>query len=368
MNRITTWVATALGMSISLGASAQMPKAADRAHAETADNWLRTDPPLDLFFKLPFDYLDDKATPPHERLYLADTLPPVDLDNAGIRRMVATKDIQCPELTCTYANGGKPVVIGYNPRYYAALKSQVGARPLEPISPSGAIKVVGKWKDKYPVRAVVALDRPVRSGGKLYFDPFEVVAALTPVDRKDVRPVLDCNLLCADWDDGRVVGYDPVAWAKFKRMWALKPQAERDAFYRQIKDMYQREQGVAAEERAYADRQAEKQAWRAAYNPPPMKDPGTSSGVPTRVIREAITGDQANYFNLTTWQETNTYVLKRGGESVHYVEYQAQWDIKKEHVRYVNSGGGIDFRSPRMQTKGTLGMVKRGSSWYLVSK
>jgi hypothetical protein len=57
-----------------------------------------------------------------------------------------------------------------------------------------------------------------------------------------------------------------------------------------------------------------------------------------------------------------------GGLPFHYIEYKAQWDIKKENIQYVNSGGGIDFASPRRQTTGTIGVVKRGNSWYKVSQ
>lgn len=52
MIRITAWIAIALDLAASLDVSAQRPRAADRAHAETPDSVLSTNPTLLAFMKL----------------------------------------------------------------------------------------------------------------------------------------------------------------------------------------------------------------------------------------------------------------------------------------------------------------------------
>lgn len=86
------------------------------------------------------------------------------------------------------------------------------------------------------------------------------------------------------------------------------------------------------------------------------------------VIRQAITSANPGGYDLTTWTEPNAYVQQERGEAVHYVEYQGTWYIKSDMVQYLGSKGGISFRSATLSTKGRVGLVKRGSSWYLVSK
>lgn len=340
----------------------------DQEHAERQASFYsgRVSHPI---YDLPLDYLDHPGMSAQDKVYLAQTLLPLDLDNPDVRSLVQNGSIACTPLTCV--RNGK--VIGYNYREYERLKAQVDASPAAPVQPSGAVPVKGRWHDAYPIygfdKVDTELNGPAYAGNKVFLDPFEVIAALTPVELADIRNRFRCHILC--WAGEDILGYDPVAFARYKRLFQAKSPDERAAFYEQIKRKHAdgvkaREDAQRASTQAKAQHQA-KQAWQAAYTPPPMSNPRTASRVPVEVIRNAITGNQAA-FRLTTWKEQNTYVLNREGEAVHYIEYTAQWDLKKENIEYLNSSGGISFPSARRQTSGTIGVVKRGNSWYQVAQ
>jgi len=319
-------------------------------------------------YDLPLDYLDHPSMSVQDKVYLAQTLVPLDFNNDDVRRLIQNKVITCTPLTCI--RDGK--VIGYDYRDYERLKAQLEDSPPPPVKPSGAVKVKGMWKDKYPIydfdgdRVTSDLTGPTYVGSKVFLDPFEIVAALTPVDVADIRNKFNCSILC-HVEKGAIIGYDPVAFARFKRLFEAKSQEQKAQFYAEIKKKHTDTLTQKADIDQYYAQAKAQNAWKATYNPPKISNPRTSSSVPVELIREAITGNQST-FNLTTWKEENTYVLNKDGESVHYIEYKAQWDIKKENTQYVNSGGGIDFPSPRRQTTGTIGLVKRGNSWYKVSQ
>lgn len=284
-------------------------------------------------------------------------------------RLIQQGQIVCTPLTCV--RNGK--VIGYSYPEYQRLKAQLDASPPPPVTPSGAVKVVGTLRDKFPIygfdKADIDLKGPAYAGSKVFLDPFEIIAALAPLDLADIKTAVSCHILC--WGGDVIVGYDPVAFARFKRLYEAKSQAERDQFLEEIKRKHA--DGVQARDRAMqasdqAAKQAKaRQAFEASYKPPQMMNPRTTGAVPIGVIRNAITGNQSA-FQLTTWRESNTYVRSHEGEAVHYIEYEAQWDLKKENISYLNSNGGISFPSARRQTTGTIGVVKRGNSWYVVSK
>lgn len=338
----------------------------DEEHSEKNSDYYRGSVSHPIY-DLPLDYLDHPSMSVQDKVYLAQTLRPLDFNDIEVRRLIKDKQITCTPLTCI--RNGK--VIGYNYREYERLKAQLEASPPAPVKPSGAVKVVGMWKDKYPIygfdkgRVETDLKGPAYADSQVFLDPFEIIAALTPVDTADIRKQFFCSILC--WAEGSIVGYDPVAFARFKRLFEAKSQEQKDQFYAEIKKKHTDALKQKADTEQYYAQAKAKNAWKATYNPPKMSNPRTSSAVPVEMIREAITGNQSA-FNLTTWKEENTYVLNKAGESVHYIEFKAQWDIKKENVQDVNSGGGIDHPSPRRQTTGTIGLVKRGNSWYKVSQ
>jgi hypothetical protein len=319
-------------------------------------------------YNLPLDYLDHPGMSLQDKVYLAQTLVPIDYTSADVTRMVRSGAIACTPLTCV--RDGK--VIGYSYPEYQRLKAALDASPPAPVTPSGAVKVVGMLRDRFPIygfdKVDIDLRGPAYAGSKVFLDPFEIIAALPALDA-DTRKAVSCRILC--WGGEAILGYDPVAFARFKRLHEAKSQTERDQFLEQIRQNHAA--GMQARDSArHASNQAAKQAksrqaFEAAYKAPQMSNPGTASAVPIGVIRNAITGNQSA-FHLTTWKESNTYVLNREGEAVHYVEYEAQWDLKRENIGYLNSSGGISFPSARRQTAGTVGVVKRGNSWYVVSK
>lgn len=320
-------------------------------------------------YDLPVDYLDHTGMSVQDKIYLAQTLVPLDFSSADVMRLIQQGEITCTPLTCV--RNGK--VIGYSYPEYQRLKVQLDASPPAPVTASGAVKVVGTLREKFPIygfdKVDIDLKGPAYAGSKVFLDPFEIIAALTPLDVADIKTVVSCHVLC--WGGDAIVGYDPVAFARFKRLYEAKSQAERDQFLEEIRRKHA--DGVYARDRArqasdQAAKQAKtKQAFEASYKPPQMTNPRTASAIPVAVVREAITGNQSA-FQLTTWKEANTYIRSREGESVHYIEYEAQWDLKKENIGYLNSNGGISFPSARRQATGTISVVKRGNSWYVVSK
>lgn len=340
----------------------------DKVHEERSASFYRGSVSHPVY-DLPVDYLDHPSMSVQDKVYLAQTLVPLDFSSVDVMRLIRQGTIACTPLTCV--RDGK--VIGYSYPEYQRLKAQLEASPPAPVKPSGAVNIVGTLLDRLPIygfdKADIDLQGPAYAGSKVFLDPFEIVAALAPLDLADIKTTVSCHILC--WGGDAIVGYDPVAFARFKRLYEAKSQAERDQFLEQIKRKHANSMQAQASARKASD-QAAKQtkarlAFEAAYKPPQMANPRTASAVPIDVARSAIAGNQSA-FQLTTWKETNTYVRSREGEAVHYIEYEAQWDLKKENIGYLNSNGGISFPSARRQTSGTIGVVKRGNSWYVVSR
>jgi hypothetical protein len=210
-----------------------------------------------------------------------------------------------------------------------------------------------------------------------YRDARDYVRFLKPVNPEDIRrQKVFCKFLCRT-TYGEFVGYDAAVYARYLADLASDTPQHRAEFEKRLEANVQaakaapvlREQALAQAKRQEADELAQLTTYRqsAIKNRPASSNPGTNSGVPIAVIRNAIASKEGA-FELTTWTESNTYVLSQSGEAVHFVEYKASWYLKPEMIQYLGSKGGISFRSAQASTAGRIGLTKRGSEWYLVSK
>lgn len=111
--------------------------------------------------------------------------------------------------------------------------------PPSPVEASGTVKVKSMWKDKYPIyafdggRATSDLMGPAYVGSQAFLDPFEIIAALIPVDTADIRKRFMCQILC-HVEKGEITGDDSVAFARFKRLFEEKSREEKVQFYARI--------------------------------------------------------------------------------------------------------------------------------------
>ncbi|MBY0453271.1 MAG: hypothetical protein K2Q11_00095 [Burkholderiaceae bacterium] len=96
---------------------------------------------------------------------------------------------------------------------------------------------------------------------------------------------------------------------------------------------------------------------------------GCSGNVPNDAIEAAITNKFPNKiaFQLNSWKETNSYTRNINGEEVKFIEYKAEFELKKDYKKYLKSNGGISFPNEFYEAKGEISLVKRGSKWNSVN-
>lgn len=91
-----------------------------------------------------------------------------------------------------------------------------------------------------------------------------------------------------------------------------------------------------------------------------------SSSPPDDLIEESITEKFPNpaAYQLNSWDEVNSYEREVEGEEIYFIEYKAEFELKPEAKKYLNSGGGISFPHEFYDSTGEVAFVKRGSKWY----
>ncbi len=307
---------------------------------------------------------------------VADAMTPVDVQDTVQGN---ANGIRC-EFLCVSPKGQ---IVGYNPIVYAKVKGT--ASPFMPAAkqvvdaPSASVpRPVDQWHGykvyQFASNSSMGTDGVIISGSTYFSQLSELTAFLPAISEASKPEGVTCySFLCivASKPGKSVIGYSAEGYAAYVNEHRWYTPNDLATHYRVRAEAAERQRKTDAEfakgdaEAAVRQSQAAA-AVAAAYKPPRTSNPGTSSGVPADVIRQAITSANPGGYDLTTWIETNAYVQQVNGEAVHYIEYQGAWYIKREMMQYVGSKGGISFRSAIASNKGRIGLVKRGNSWYIV--
>lgn len=140
---------------------------------------------------------------------------------------------------------------------------------------------------------------PAYVGSQAFLDPFEIIAALIPVDTADIRKRFMCQILC-HVEKGEITGDDSVAFARFKRLFEEKSREEKAQFYARIAEQLTGALKQKADIGQYYAQAKAQTAWKVSYSPPKTANPRTSSFAPVEVIRESEFEHSVSTMSCTT--------------------------------------------------------------------